>query len=93
MSNVLETAPVKIGKHEWRAIVYAHPSYGNCSDYEWRTPAQLGLPASTWQSSKEWPRYDSDNGATAGLPKSIRSKVYSPNAAAINSLCEKAATP
>ncbi len=31
-----QSPPMKIGKHEWRAVVYLHASYGWCTSYQWR---------------------------------------------------------
>ena len=73
--------PMRIGTHEWRLTLYwgwgcdvvdgrlvesERPLVG----YEWRRigPWSDGL----WRRDVDWPRYDSHNGETAGLPRSLR---------------------
>ena len=51
-----------IGKHRWRAVVIAHPLYGNNVEYEWRN-ATGGM----WQPARLWRGYDPDH-YDHGLP-------------------------
>lgn len=73
--------PMVIGKHEWRLVLYWYPcmeydeATGKYVDverqvvgYEWRPAAG----AWDWRRDVEWPRYDSDNGQTAGMPRTLR---------------------
>ena len=76
--------PIVVGRHEWRITLYIHrhrprvPMIG----YEWRradrrdhrvkTPhGDYTLPGDRWRRDVDWPRYDADNGQTAGLPKTV----------------------
>ena len=69
------SAPMTIGLHEWRLVLYTlhevdHPLIG----YEWRKrpPAWYPLgPADRWRCEEDWPRYDSDDGMYAGMPKRV----------------------
>jgi len=75
-NTLFKSEPMKVGKHEWRLIVYDHPHYERCTDYEWR-PTYIDLdvlgyiPPDPWQSMKEWPRYNFNDGMHAGCPKSL----------------------
>uniref|UniRef100_A0A6M3JTI5 Uncharacterized protein n=1 Tax=viral metagenome TaxID=1070528 RepID=A0A6M3JTI5_9ZZZZ len=71
--NLFESEPMKIGKHQWRVTVYTHPSYGNCSEYEWRYDEH-----DRWKSMREWPRYDSNDGMYSGCPRTLV-KLYFKN--------------
>ena len=82
--------PYKIGKHEWRLVKYRgtgtryvvdkSTGVGRLVDeprvfveFEWRP---LNEPFHYWwRQHCEWPRYDSDNGQTLGLPLTLR-KLY-----------------
>ena len=75
------SSPMRIGKHDWRLVTYWHPTMeyrdGRLTEiesqvvgYEWR-PAGLAFDAD-WRRDTDWPRYDADNGQTAGLPASLR---------------------
>lgn len=75
--------PMRIGKHEWRLLTFWMPAIeytGTGPDYEeierrftgyeWR---RAGFPFDAdWRKHEEWPRYNPDNGTTAGLPASLR---------------------
>lgn len=76
MRDCLMTTPTyRIGKHEWRAVVYTSKS-GNFTDYEWRDPDWHIDPAFAWRSMTRWPRYNHNDGMYAGCPKSLRSKIW-----------------
>ena len=62
--------PMQIGKHAWRLIVYSHPLYGRCTDYEFRRRQD-----DPWRSERKWRTYNSNNGSHAGCPKTLR-KLY-----------------
>jgi hypothetical protein len=75
---IYSTPVVKIGKHEWRMIVYPTIYYGNCTMYQFRGIIELSdgiIFRDKWENETNWPKYDSDNGATAGLPKTL-SRLY-----------------
>ena len=63
--------PRKIGKHEWRMVVYRSHYRTNGKNafigYEWR---RLDNP-DRWQRDEDWPRYDW-NRHNSGLPKTLR---------------------
>ena len=65
------SAPRRIGKHEWRMVVYqAHHRIGKQRafiGYEWR---RLDNP-DRWRRDEDWPRYDW-NRHNSGLPKTLR---------------------
>ena len=74
-----------IGKHEWRLVTYWGKAlhYDEASGkwneheqryvaYEWRPKEDGALGPDDWQRDVDWPRYDSDNGQTAGLPATLR---------------------
>lgn len=89
MSKVFYETPARmIGKHEWRLIVIPSPKYnlktkeieeGRATLYQWRTPAYVFLHhrfhAGYWQSQRDWPRYNINDGSYLGLPRSLR-KLY-----------------
>ena len=69
------STPMRIGKREWRAVVYQNP--GSCgpvafTDYEWRYPAFSNIEADRWESMTTYPGYDSNDGTWAGCPKTLR---------------------
>ena len=82
-----QSDPVVIGKHEWRLTLYTIDNAATADEtpligYEWRrlncrpiprrTPAgTYHLPGNVWMRDRDWPRYDSDDGAWAGLPRSL----------------------
>lgn len=71
----LFTSPeMKIGKKEWRFVVYDAEGYLGCkafTDYEWREPAWNNLPPGEWRIARDWPRYDG-NDTHDGLPLTLR---------------------
>jgi len=77
--NHYESIPARIGKHFWRIIVYSHPSYGRCTEYQFKRDDDYDC----WHEDKRWPSYNSNDGMYMGCPKSIAAKVYYPNEAAI----------
>ena len=82
-----QSDPVVIGKHEWRLTLYTIEKSASAEEtpligYEWRrldqhpiprrTPAgTYHLPGDIWMRDRDWPPYDSDDGAYAGLPRSL----------------------
>ena len=70
--------PKRIGKTYWRLVAYAHPVYGNCTEYEWLNET-TGKPY--WAKSNEHPRYNS-NDTYDGLPKSLVN-IWNENLAAV----------
>ena len=86
---VWQSEPERIGKHEWRVTVWepyagAHRFVG----YEWRRADGRGFVdhrgrwhgpegsrGTGWYADEEWPRYDRNNGQTAGMPATLR-KLY-----------------
>ena len=74
--------PMRIGKHEWRLVAYWRHGIDFGDDgpveverrlvgYEWRPAGDTAFDPD-WRRDTEWPRYNPDNGATAGLPASLR---------------------
>lgn len=74
--------PMRIGKHEWRLTQYRDRTYGVVVGYEWRRLDRRGfvrrncagcytLPGDLWIRHTDWPRYDTNNGQTGGLPKTL----------------------
>lgn len=90
--TIWSSPPLAIGKHEWRARVYQHDRYGPCLTYQWR-PAdpikRLGYgDVDGWSDMCRWPRYNHNNGETAGCPKNLR-KLYDQHRDTIRDLCRK----
>lgn len=74
-SYLYQSAPMRIGKKEWRLVVYDARGYLGAkvfTDYEWREPAWNTLPPDDWRSMKDWPTYDHNDGCWAGCPKTLR---------------------
>lgn len=71
--TIYATPPMKIGKHEWRCLVYQNKHYGRCTHYEFRGPnAPYDRPAWAWNCAQTyWPTYDGDR-HDGGLPAGIR---------------------
>lgn len=75
--------PMRIRGYDWRLVLYWGRGCGFDEDgrlmetttllvgYEWRCAGAWGgrMP---WQRDVDWPRYDSHNGETAGLPRTLR---------------------
>jgi len=78
MANLFESEPMTIGKHDWRVIVYQHPSYGPCTEYQFRRSALCGLPVNRWNPDTEFHGYNHNDGMYAGLPKTLV-KLYKKN--------------
>ena len=56
-AEVLYRTPIwRIGKHEWRMVVYIHPRWGNCTGFEWRKSANA-----RWSRDVDWARYNGDH--------------------------------
>ena len=75
-----QSAPMRIGKHEWRLVLYRTTRL--LTGYEWRrqdgretrvkrADGDYFLPGSFWRRDEDWPRYDHNNGGTAGLPATL----------------------
>jgi hypothetical protein len=84
-----ESAPLRIGKHEWRVIVQPS-SYGrnNVTEYQWRPLPTPGLPEAWrqpefWRHEEDWPGYNINDGMYLGLPKSLRT-LYDREKAALD---------
>ena len=60
------TPPVILGKHEWVLDVYQTEFYGRCTRHRWRRVGDAW-----WRKDEDWPTYDSNNGATGGMPKGL----------------------
>ena len=60
------TPPIILGKHEWVLDVYQTEFYGRCTRHRWRRVGDV-----RWRKDEEWPTYDSNNGATGGMPKGL----------------------
>ena len=77
---LFESPSYRIGKKEWRAVVYDAEAYLGATaftDYEWRSPAyivrgQLLDAPTPWAPSREWHSYDSNDGIYGGLPRRLR---------------------
>lgn len=70
-----QSAPMTIGKKEWRLVVYDACGYLGAkafTDYEWREPAWNTLPPGDWHSMKAWPTYNSNDGMYSGCPRTLR---------------------
>jgi len=78
MGTVLyQSAPRKIGKHEWRVTVYRSLYHDNRAmlGYEWRREYTPALGGEWWRRDTDWPRYNHNDGQFAGLPKTL-AKLY-----------------
>ena len=68
--------PFRIGRHDWRLVVYRTNDRKVFSGYEWRrratTVCGMRFGADRWRRDTDWPRYDTNDGQYAGLPKSTR---------------------
>ncbi len=60
-----------IGVHEWVCVVYAHETYGACTDYVWR---RVDQNRRAFRQGREWPTYDSNRG-NYGQPATL-AKLY-----------------
>lgn len=73
-ANRLYTLPERIiGKHAWRLCIipYRSPMTGEetrATAYYWRRYEAC----SSWKPAREWRSYNSDDGATMGLPATLR---------------------
>ena len=66
MNTFYSTPEIQIGKHRWRCIVEAHPSYGAVTNYQW-----FDDRLDFWRDSTRWPFYDPHD-SYEGLPKTLR---------------------
>lgn len=78
-AHYFESAPVKIGDHEWRVVVKDSGFYGRVTEYQYRYAG-----AERWRPDTEWPTYNSNDGMYAGCPKSLATRVYRANKLAID---------
>lgn len=80
------SAPMRVGRHEWRIIVFNDDRYGPCTQYEFRGPntPHWKLETSWSKASSHWPGYNGDH-CHGGMPKSI-SRLYYGNREEIKEL-------
>lgn len=64
------TPEVKIGKHEWRLVVFS--ATAKSQRYTAHQFREIG--AYMWIDYHEWPSYNFNDGCFAGLPKSLANK-------------------
>lgn len=87
MDSILyASAPMTIGKHEWRLIIHqsrVRPGH-NATTYQWREIGQR----LTWNDQRSWPTYDFNNGQTAGLPVTLRD-LYWREHAMVRAYCDE----
>lgn len=70
-----ESAPCTIGKTDWKVTVLdSSMGHGRVTDYLFRAAGSAG----PWQSSKDHPKYDINDGTYGGLPKGLV-KIYDEN--------------
>jgi hypothetical protein len=63
-----ETPAMRIGKHEWRAVVLSSEySSGNTIAYQFRR-----IGETDWQPSDRWPSYDINDGQWGGMPRGLK---------------------
>lgn len=83
MTAIFETKAFRIGKHEWRAVVYPRGDGSRSLTYEWRP---LKCPytghVEEWRDYHKWPRYDINDGCFGGMPRTV-AKLFEQNRAAI----------
>ena len=72
---IRQSAPFKIGTQEWRLTVSRTTHGDTYVGDEWRRAHQVHFHKDSWHPSEHWGRDDFHNGATGGLPKSLR-KFY-----------------
>ena len=72
-SIVRRSAPMRIGKHEWRLTQYRDQSYGLLVGCEWR-PLQTAsnIHPCHWRHARDWPRYNPHDEEHSGLPPTLR---------------------
>ncbi len=72
-SIVRRSAPMQIGKHEWRLTQYRDQSCGLLVGCEWR-PLRTALNTHTchWRHAYDWPWYNPHDAEHSGLPRSLR---------------------
>lgn len=78
------TPPAKIGKHEWRCVVFTDSFYGNCTTWEFRDLRE-GWELETfgvdkWRAETEY-RTHSYHKSDHGLPKGTTTIYYRHQAA------------
>lgn len=87
METHFESAPVRIGKHEWRIVVKSgwpgREPWRRLTEYQWRRAG-----SSAWHPETAWPTYNADDGTYAGCPKSLCGKVWAPNQTAVKNAIE-----
>lgn len=82
--------PMRIGRHDWRLIVFEHDRYGRCTRYEFRGPAAVhsNSDGSAWSSERKWPSWDG-NHSDGGMPKTLRA-LFDRNEAKVRELIPRA---
>ena len=92
MKIVFTTPSARIGKHEWRMIVYEQEQHdgklARFTEYQWR-PVFQTWGDTAWRYEDRWPRYNSNDGQYAGCPKSLAARVYYPNQPQINAALQE----
>lgn len=84
-TRLYTSPPMRIGKHWWRCIVYRHPIYAACTQYQW-VRAGVSWTGEKWRSDRDWPRFNG-NDTDLGLPRSL-GKLYEKFAADIQASLE-----
>ena len=83
---VWASEPMRIGKHEWRIVVFTHDSYGPVTQYEFRGPrAPFWAAESRWNAAERHWRGCDGNHASGGMPKSL-AKLFNVNESTIRQL-------
>jgi hypothetical protein len=98
MKTHFESAPVRIGKHDWRVVVKSGwpgcEPWRRLTEYQWRRVEKLRgsefESLGPWRPETEWPTYNADDGTYAGCPKSLGDKVFVANQTAIKNAIEAA---
>lgn len=68
-----------VGRHEWRIKIHHIEGIAPSWCAEFRDPAHrvgmFSVLAGEWQHQREYPRYDTNNGQTGGLPLTVVRKA------------------
>lgn len=67
---------VLIGAHEWRVLVISSDDMSSdapcrVSHSQWRRSGEAD-----WNSYRDWPSYDFNDGVFGGLPRTLSTKLY-----------------
>jgi hypothetical protein len=71
-----ESAPFRIGNHEWRVVIRDSAFSRRCTSYQWRSIGD------GWADQRDWPGYNFNDGCYGGLPKALR-QLYEREKAAL----------